>query len=226
MVLRFLDRLKQIPSGDVDSSVLRDVECLIVRSAQYECFAKEIEDLSKGKHLTSSSSLYRLDPFLDKVGVLRLEGRFENSDEPCEIKHPILSPKKSCITDMLVRYFHERNNHPGRYMTLNLLRQHGYWLVNGSSVVSKVIRHCVVCRKMRRPSEVHKMAGLPADRFNTEAPFPYVGCDEFGVYHIKKRRFVLKRYWVLFTCMSSRAVHLESLNAMTIDSFINALRRF
>ena len=226
VVLNFLEKLRKMPARDVDSSVLKEVECLVVRSAQYECFAREIEDLSKGKPLHGSSSLYRLDPFLDKFSVLRMEGRLENSDEPYEVKHPILIPKKCCITDMLVRYFHERNSHPGRYMTLNSLRQHGYWVVNGSSVVSQVINKCVVCRKMRRPLEVQKMADLPVDRFATEAPFTYAGCDVFGIYHIKEKRSVLKRYCVLFTCMSSRAVHLESLNAMTTDSFINALRRF
>lgn len=36
----------------------------------------------------------------------------------------------------------------------------------------------------------------------------------------------MKRYGYLFTCMVSRAVNLETANALYTDAFINALRRF
>ena len=48
----------------------------------------------------------------------------------------------------------------------------------------------------------------------------------FGPFLVKDGRRECKRYVVLFTYLSSHAVHLEMLDDMTNDSFINALRIF
>ena len=70
------------------------------------------------------------------------------------------------------------------------------------------------------------MADLPEDRVQPAPPFTYCAVDYFGRWYVKEGRRQLKRYGVLFTCMASRAVHLEIANSMTADSFINAYRRF
>ena len=75
------------------------------------------------------------------------------------------------------------------------------------------------------------MADLPSDRLTTEPPFTTVGLDVFGPWSIMTRRTrggcaESKRWAVLFTCMSTRAVHIELIETMSMDSFINALRRF
>jgi len=59
-----------------------------------------------------------------------------------------------------------------------------------------------------------------------EPPFTRVGVDYFGPFEIKQRRCRLKRYGVIFTCLTCRAVHLEVATSLDTDSYINALRRF
>ena len=70
------------------------------------------------------------------------------------------------------------------------------------------------------------MADLPKDRVTPAPPFTYTGVDYFGSYVVKEGRKELKRYGCLFTCLASRAVHIETANSLETDSFIQALRRF
>lgn len=70
------------------------------------------------------------------------------------------------------------------------------------------------------------MADLPLDRSEPTPPFTFSAVDYFGHGIIKEGRREVKRYGVLFTCMASRAVHLERANSLDTASFINALRRF
>ncbi|XP_026071297.1 uncharacterized protein LOC113051618 [Carassius auratus] len=75
------------------------------------------------------------------------------------------------------------------------------------------------------------MADLPPDRLATDPPFTYVGLDVFGPWMVASRRtrggLANSKRWVLiFTCLSIRAVHFELIDSLDASTFINALRRF
>ena len=70
------------------------------------------------------------------------------------------------------------------------------------------------------------MSDLPEDRLKPAPPFTYCAVDYCGPWYIKEGRKQVKKYVALFTCMASRAVHLEVTNTLETDSFLNALRRF
>nr|XP_034315588.1 uncharacterized protein LOC117685358 [Crassostrea gigas] len=75
------------------------------------------------------------------------------------------------------------------------------------------------------------MADLPQDRLSPGPPFSSVGVDTFGPWEVAARRTRgglahAKRWAVMFSCLSSRAVHIEVVEEMSSSSFINALRRF
>ena len=68
---------------------------------------------------------------------------------------------------------------------------------------------------------------MPQDRVTAgNPPFTCVGVDYFGPFLVKRARSVVKRYGVMFTCLTTRAIHLEKADSLDTDSCINAIRRF
>ena len=207
------------------------VEIAIIQMLQRQVFRKEIKSLKKPptdvKGETSETSpLHKLDPFLDEEGTLRVGGRLKQSSLLYGVKHPIILPQKSHVTTLIVKHFHEKAKHQGKGITMNEIRSNGFWIVSCGKAVSAHIFHCVTCRRLRSRTTEQKMADLPDDRTEPSPPFTYCGMDCFGPFYVKEGRKECKRYGLLFTCMSSRAVHIEMLDDMTTDAFINALRCF
>ena len=111
-------------------------------------------------------------------------------------------------------------------MTTNEIRASGYWIVGATLAVSSAIRRCVTCRRLPGTVQEQRMAELPYDRLEPAPPFTNCAVDYLGPFVIGEGRKDLKRYGVLFTCMASRAVHVEVAATLATDSFINAFRRF
>ena len=75
------------------------------------------------------------------------------------------------------------------------------------------------------------MVDLPIDGLTPAPPFSFVGLDIFGPWLVSARRkrggmTNNKRWAVLFTCLTTRAIHIEVIESMDASCFINALRRF
>ena len=205
---------------------LERAERAIVRLAQCRAYQEEIATLESNAPLKKSSQLINLAPFLDSNNLLRVGGRIRNADIPFETKHPIILPRKCITTNLIIEHLHQNIHHAGRTSTLNEVRRCGYWIINGNSLVRYILMKCVQCRILRGRSSTPKMADLPKDRLEPSPPFTYCGLDMFGPFIIRERRSDLKRYGIIFTCLNSRAVHLESVCSMDTDSFILCMRRF
>lgn len=102
---------------------LSQAECVILKSLQHHHFESEtkilsnldsnedqFEDRQKARNRNNtvklSSNLHKLDPFVHKDGLLRVGGCLKSSASPFEIKHPLILPKNSYVTVLLIRQFH------------------------------------------------------------------------------------------------------------------------
>ena len=211
---------------DLSVEDLVDAERVIIAAIQNSYFSEEIGLLRSKEEIPTTSNLIKLDCFLDDAGLLRVGGRLKFAQLYSEQKHPVVIPKGTHIATLIIRDCHQSIKHQGRGMTLNEIRSRGYWVVGLNQQVKRLINSCVPCRILRGSVQSQKMADLPQDRIQPAPPFTYCGVDFFGPFLVKERRSEVKRYGCLFTCLVSRAVHIEMAYSLTTDAFIQCLRKF
>ena len=204
---------------------LRQAELDIISHCQQRKFQEEISALKRNELIKKSSRIFRLSPQL-QGGVIRVGGRLSRSAMPTEAKHPMILPKDHRISDLILQDAHERLGHSGRNHILSHVRQR-YWIISAPTSIRKMLSRCTTCRRQHGAPAIQMMADLPRNRVvPDEPPFTRTGVDLFGPFDIKRGRSTVKRYGVIFTCLASRAAHIEMATSLETDSFIHALRRF
>ena len=141
-------------------------------------------------------------------------------------RFPIILPSGQHVTTPINRFLHEINCHIGIQQVL-AATQERYWIVKGHSVVKKFLKCCIMCKIQHAPLCTQQMAPLLEEQMSPDKPpFSFVGIDYFDLLIMKAGRTHLKRYRCLFTCLTTRAVHLEVAHSLTADTFITGFQRF
>lgn len=204
---------------------LAEAEEAIVCYCQAKAFSEEITALSKGHGVKRSSSLFKLNPVLEQ-GILRVGGRLRKAALSEESRRPAILSKDLHVTKLILREIHENLAHCGRNHVISKLRTK-FWVPGANTAVRQILSKCIVCRRAHGAAGKQQMADLPQDRvLPDDPPFTNSGVDYFGPFEVKRGRSVVKRYGVIFTCLTTRAIHLEMAASLDTDSFIHALRRF
>ena len=225
--------------GRLTLSDLQEAERAVIKYVQQRAFHEEIKAVSKlqvdnpdsqsiarsAHSVKKSSPLSKLNPVLID-SVLRVGGRSSKSALPEETKFPIILPKKSHVTELILEDVHRSTGHIGRsHMLASLYKK--FWVIAANSAARKIVHKCVTCRRNKARTGMQMMADLPAERLiPDDPPFTTVGLDYFGPFEVRQGRSLVKRYGVLFTCLTTRAIHLEKAYSLDTDSCINAFPRF
>ena len=179
------------------------------------------------KRVKELRSLKKFRLCLDDKGALRIEGRLNSSpDIAFDAKHPLILPSRHSLTKLVILWYHHGNCHSGVQHTLLSTRQK-FWITNGDASVRRYVNECGVCMIKKAQPVRQLMSDLPQSRITAnKKPFFYCGLDYFGPMTFVEGRSHRKAWGLLFTCMSSRAVHVELVTSLTLSEFILAFTRF
>ncbi|XP_041484654.1 uncharacterized protein LOC121431209 [Lytechinus variegatus] len=226
-ILRFKNYIKSKVTGDIISR--GDLTVDELESAEREVICRLQRQSFPSEFLTGAGermvSLDKLDPILVD-GLLRVGGRLDRAPVENSLKYPLILPSHHHVTELIVVDHHQKVGHSGMGMTWASLRER-YWIIKGGATVRRIIGNCFKCKRRNASRGQQFMADLPEVRVTPgEPPFTNTGVDFFGPFLTKHGRSMQKRYGCVFTCLVTRAVHLEMASSLDTDSFINTLRRF
>jgi len=232
-VLRFIRNCKarvgvqEMAKGELSVEESRVAEIWCLKGAQSQSFPNEVRVLTMGKDISKRSSIRGLSPYLGDDGLLRIRGRLEEARNiGAEVKNPVILNGKHELSKLLIDYYHVQAAHQGQEFVVNEIRQR-YWITGIRNAVRSAWSRCLVCEFRRVSPRIPEMGNLPEVRLTDRVrPFTYTGVDCFGPMEVKIGRRREKRYGIIFTCMTVRAIHIELLENMSTDSTILAFRRF
>ena len=162
---------------------------------------------------------------MDNEGIIHIGGRLRHAKLNDDVKQPYIIPQGHPIARLIIEEAHNTAHLGTEWVLSNLRRK--YWIPKARSLIKKLCNRCVTCRKLFSPPIQQKMADLPPERLEpNKPPFSYIGLDCFGPIYVKLGRAEVERYGCIFTCLNTRAIHIEKLEDVSTDSFINGLRRF
>ena len=223
-------------SLDVTLQDQADAEAVVFAAVQRHHFRPELEEMrernidgpqARAEVKTKNSKLKGLNAFVGTDGIIRVGSRLVQAEIGYDAKFPAIMPRKDQVLRAYVRYIHHTEAHADPKHTLSQLRLK-VWVMHGMQEVRSIITKCLTCqRAFKKPLE-QQMGILPHMRVAPNPPFAEVGLDLMGPFLVKYpgSRAVHKIWAVVFACMSTRSVHVETVQRMDAQSLMNAITCF
>ena len=207
-----------------------EVELRWIREVQQQHFSDILHVCQGAGEMVSSkakSQCKNLRIYLDAdLKVLRIKTRLPYSELDGAAKNPILLPKDSELTVLIINSVHQRLLHAGVRQTLTALRGE-FWFTSGRRKVASVLSRCVICRKATGQAyALPPHPALPDFRVQRDRPFNHVGIDFAGPFIVTQGEEEIKAYVLVITCTTTRAIWLEHTQGLSAYEFLLALKRF
>jgi hypothetical protein len=134
--------------------------------------------------------------------------------------------KYSSLSKLIAQSMHQQFEHPVvLQMAKNKVREHGYLILGLDNLFREIKKHCITCKARENKPYKQCMAAIPSYRLEKPLQaFLKTGLDFAGSFLIKqgRARQQLKSHILVFTCLQTRAVHLEATNDQSTSSVIHS----
>ncbi len=227
-IFLFVDRWRKKTGRKPMEDVRASAEKFLLLQAQLR-FRTLLGRASKSER--RSAGFLRITPFQDEQGLWRGEGRLSLAKGLSrDTRQPILLHKSMPLLTLILRHLHEKvAKHYGgpNYLLAKFYAR--YWAPEARRAANRVVHDCVPCRQQKARPLTQKEGPMPDFRVVKDGenitPFESTGIDCAGPYRVKRGRAYETHYLLILTCCKVRAVRLELLDDLSVDSLLMALTR-
>ena len=236
LIFKFINklkvRLKQRSSDQYSHFIVKPLTCsftaevksYLIKTDQqihYPDVVKYFSNPSK-KIKDIPNIVKQLNIYQDNCGLLRVASKFKRFEKTQSF--PLLLAKCSKLTRILIIDLHQKLSHAGCYALLSELRK-SVWIPHYFSVVKKVLKECILCRRFHaRPLKLNQSSYRDFRLNPPQIPYSYVYVDYLGPFYVKRETKKDKVWLLCITCMWSRAINLKLCLNMTVEEFLRAFQ--
>ncbi|EFO85539.1 hypothetical protein CRE_29148 [Caenorhabditis remanei] len=185
-----------------------------------------IKDHQKGISYKTLQQYGNLGISPNKDNILVAKGRMELAGLEENARNPIFILPNSQLAKQIIAdchgSFHKTMEH-----TMDSVRRR-FWIPKLRQQTKSFIARCIPCqRNSKQPCRYPDMGRIPRDRVNKQRPFGSTGLDNFGPIQYRKDDGTLANaYGTIFTCTTTRLIHVETVKNASALEFIQAFRKF
>ena len=167
--LRFVNNvladLEKQQSGPLTPEEVEEAEHDLIRDVQKKEFSEEYTAIRNNKPLPIKNRLSKLMPKVGDDGLLRCDGRLCYAEFlPYDIRFPIIHPRGSWITKLIVKHYHELGKHiSGTNHTLANLSTK-FWIIAAQEEIREWENECNECKCRRAKVASQVMVPLSKTR--------------------------------------------------------------
>ena len=222
---RVKERTNLFQDFDSNSDPYIDSVSKLIKVEQQKYFPDIFEFFVSKKPISKTPNLVnQLNVFKDEDGILRVKAKMFRNVRNSK-SFPLLLPKNSRLTELIIRDIHFKMNHAGAYSVLRELRKK-FYIPRSYSIVKTVLKECIICRRYnRRTIKLNQSSYRPERLQPPSIPFSFLFLDYIGPFEVKTTSNNKSKVWLLcLTCMWSRAINLIICKDYSLKEFLRAFQ--